>query len=915
MAAEKEANAASDIGRKQFPGLLDMVSDLACSISLDGQRLLYINPAAANVYGRPLEELLEQPGLWIESVHSDDQAQLKENLSNIQKTGHFKQKFRVVQPDGTENWLHGSFRFFPGESGGGYIGGTASSVVKLTGAESKATDLQATYDSLFESLPINVFRKDREGRVTFANRRLCKDLGTTPEEIVGKTDSDLCSPKLAAKYRKDDLWVLKTGLPFRDIEQHPKGDETIYIEVLKAPITDQNGIRVGIQGMFWDVTDQRNAEEKLRKAKEIAESANRAKSDFLANVSHEIRTPMNGIIGMTDLLLTTTTDREDREYLELIQTSAESLLTLINDILDFSKIEAGKVQLESHRFDIRDSLGDTFRSLALRAHAKQLELIVQFSPDVPVEIIGDLARLRQVVVNLVSNAIKFTHKGHVKVAVENAGIKNDGVKLLFHVSDTGIGIPKEKQELIFGQFAQADSSTTREYGGTGLGLSIASKIVRLMGGELEVESEVGVGSHFRFMAEYHLDANGFVESQDLLLGQAVLLVIENPELLANLESTLQNWQAQTYSVSNAKKALEVLKKMATAGDPIPLVVSEIGLSGDDGPTLAAWIRSESSIANTHIIFLANTNLHDAEYQRARLGIDDQLLKPVKEAELFESISVVLGLQEAITTNHSINDDLAGVSDSPLNVLVAEDNLVNQKLAAALLQKAGHDVVIAGNGRQAIKLFRQGNFDLVLMDIQMPEMDGFEATNEIRKIQAQTGLRTPIIALTAHASQADRMRCLTAGMDEYLAKPIRADDLFRLIDQQTGYRSTIQTRSSANKGAVKNRLVDWERAFETVGGDQQLLTDLIIVFLRERDAMLASIQTAIRSHNDKELRLSAHSIKGALAHLGAHEATNLAIRLEEMALSQKMDGAQEVFERLAQSLIPLSKEMTSFVSRS
>jgi len=886
------------LGREHFSGLLNIVGDLVWSFSLDGQRLLYLNPTAARLYDRPPEDLLRDPGVWLDSIHHDDQPELKENLANIHSLNQFNQRFRIVQPNGSHHWLNGYFCLVRDEAGQpDFIGGTANDVTKRMRVERKYEESQAIYDSLVESLPINVFRKDREGKIVFANSRYCKDLGMTQDEVMGKSDFDFFKPEIAQKYLKDDAWVLQTGLPFHDIEEHPVGDEAMFVEVLKAPVTDGKGNRIGIQGMFWDVTDRKMAEQALRAAKELAESASRAKSDFLANVSHEIRTPMNGIIGMTDLLISSASNREDREYLELIQTSAESLLTLINDILDFSKIEAG----------------DTLRSIAFRVHAKQLELIVEIAPDVPNEIVGDLARLRQVIVNLVSNAIKFTHQGMVKVVVEKVGASDDAVKLCFRVIDSGIGIPAEKQQLIFSEFEQADTSTTREYGGTGLGLAIASKIVGLMGGKLEVASEPGQGSRFFFTAEFHIDTTSFVERQDLLAGRTVLLVINHPDMLANLESTLHHWNVRTFSGSDVTTALKLLKGMALAEDPIPLVITDIDLGDESGPMLAGRIRADDLIAKTRIIFLANTNQTEAEFDRGQLGIDDQLLKPVKELELFDSIATVLGLREAPTTSHG-TPEKTGESSTRLTVLLAEDNLVNQKLAATLLKKAGHKVVLAVNGREAIDKFQQQPFDIVLMDVQMPEVDGFEATSAIRRLQADSQSRVPIIALTAHASAADRKKCLAAGMDEYIAKPFRAAELYSLMDRQTGYWTT-DTKNPHRADSGTERLVDWERAFETVGGDRQLLCDLIKVFLKDRDSMVGNIARAISEKNDKELRLSSHSIKGALSHLGARETALLATKLEEMASAKELDDVEAVFEEFSKSLQPLAKEMLRFVDDS
>jgi len=919
---EKKSIELAGHSREHLAGLMDIVSDLVCSFSADGQRLLYLNPAAIRIYGWPIEELLQNPELWVNAIHEDDRQSLETKLSNIEQTGSFNQRYRITQQDGKHIWLDGYFQLFRDEDGQpDYIGATANDVSERVNTERQLDESQAIYHSLVESLPINVFRKDRDGKLVFANLRYCEELGITLEDLLGKTDRDLFGPDLASKYLADDAWVLKTGMPFHDIESHPKGDDTIYVEVLKAPVTGKNGRRIGIQGMFWDVTDRKKAEEALKRAKELAESASRAKSEFLANVSHEIRTPMNGIIGMTDLLIGNVTSRDDRESLELIQTSAESLLSLINDILDFSKIEAGRVELESRRFNLRDDLGDTMRSLAFRAHAKNLELVVQFAPEVPDAIVGDLMRLRQVIVNLVSNAIKFTSSGFVKLEIENASqnrrqadVKGHA-KLKFIVTDSGIGIAPEKQDLVFSEFQQADTSTTRQFGGTGLGLTIAKRLVELMGGELELESELGKGSKFFFTAQFLLDSTSQIEPKDKLAGQSVLAVAANSEVLGNLRSVLNQWDVKTQTATNESEAIEILRQSDALNDPISLVLSDLELADTDGATFASKIRADKLTSRLPIIFLSKTNAMELGINRAELGIDDQLLKPVKECELYDSIGVVLGLLSPKTTAHS--SVAAPDSSCTLNVLLAEDNLVNQKLAVALLGKAGHEVVVANNGREAVETFKQQQFDLVLMDVQMPEMDGFEATYEIRKYQAEIGAdRVPIIALTAHASPSDRNHCLSAGMDEYIAKPIRAAQLYEFIEAQTGRRSTITTKK-LEPAKAKERMIDWASAFETVGGDQQLLADLMRAFLKDRDSMVGSIEKAILEKNSNEMRLSAHSIKGALTHLGARSTAMLAEKLEKIGASQSLDDnlgqAGEVLDDLKADLVPVTNEMLEFVS--
>ena len=927
MSLDKKLTDLPRLSGEQFAGLLEMVSDLACSFSVDGRQLLYLNPAAVRIYGAPIETLIDQPELWIKSVHEADAPILLENLKRIGTTKSFNQRFRIVQPSGKQVLLEGHFQLiFDAEGKPDFIGATANDISGQVRAERKLHESRAIYHSLVESLPINVFRKDRDGRIVFANQAMCDALGMSLDELIGKTDADLFGPELAAKYAKDDAWVLQTGLPFHDIESHPNGDDHSYVEVLKAPVTSSGDRRIGIQGMFWDVTDRKKTEQSLRDAKEIAESASRAKSEFLANVSHEIRTPMNGIIGMTDLLLGTATKRENRESLELIQSSAESLLSLINDILDFSKIEAGKVELETERIDLRNDLGDTLRSLAFRAHEQDLELIARFAPNVPNQIVGDIMRLRQVIINLISNAVKFTHQGFVKLDVQmepgfnqhDDGQPSQKTRLLFSVTDSGIGIAPEKQQLIFSEFLQADNTTTRQYGGTGLGLTIAKRIVELMGGQLKVESHLGKGSRFYFSADFVVDSISKIETLDSLAEKSVLIVASSSELSSNLQAILSQWKMRTFTADNPAQTLKSLKEKAIANDPIDLVLLDIEVQSSSGSELAAQIRNEKLFSQTPIIVLAKTNTVDFGVNRSELGIDDQLLKPIKETELHNSIAIVLGLLSPKTTSAAGITVANDLSRNPLTVLVAEDNLVNQRLVAALLDKVGHTVVIAKNGREAIEHFKSQYFDLVLMDVQMPEVDGFEATYEIRKHQSEQGnYRIPIVAVTAHATAADRKHCLSAGMDEYLAKPIRADDLYQLIESITGHRSTIGKPRLASSTASESN-IDWAKAFETVGGDRSLLEELITVFLNDRETLFANISSAIDDGNANELRLSAHSLKGALTHLGAREPARLAAILEEIATARELEPKAEVLTealgKLKTSLGPMAAEMADFLKK-
>jgi PAS domain S-box-containing protein len=715
-------------------------------------------------------------------------------------------------------------------------------------------------------------------------------------------------------YHRDGTvrWLLWTSTPFReqqivyaaarDITERKAAEETMAsyardLEISQRELEDQAARLAQLV-------------KELEVARRRAEEATEAKSAFLANMSHEIRTPLNAVLGMTALALRTRLTTEQRDYLTTVKNSAESLLAIINDILDFSKIEARRLDLETAEFDLREAVGDAAKLLALRADEKGVELACHIAPDVPDLLLGDAGRLRQVLLNVMGNAVKFTTNGEVVLRVTVEAASPELVTLHFAVSDTGIGIAPEKQRQIFQAFTQADSSTTRRYGGTGLGLAIALRLVELMGGRMWVESEAGRGSTFYFTARFEQPRTAPIgrsrPKPTALEGLRVLVVDDNATNRFILEEMLASWHMRPTTVSDATAALAALRKAETANERFDVMISDCQMPDVDGFRLTRNVRRDKRLAGTPIVMLTSVGHVDGSARLRKSGVDACLTKPVKHSDLLDALATLFGVSTRQPCAEPAGQPLGPRAVRALHVLVAEDNLVNRTLVTKLLQKRGHRVTAVENGRQAVDAIasgKGGGFDAVLMDLQMPEMSGFEAAHAVRERERGSGAHLPLIALTAHAMQGDRERCLAAGMDGYLSKPIDVDALLATVERLGG---TGDAGGHEPRKPDAASLFDEQAALTYTGGDRRLLKQVIALFRSDYPSALRRMDRALARRDAEALRMAAHGLKGAIATVGSVAGRQAAAEVEQLARAGDLVNAQRAIRSLRGRLTSLEK---------
>jgi PAS domain S-box-containing protein len=788
-------------------------------------------------------------------------------------------------------------------------------------AEQALRDSEERFRSIVETTEDWIWSIDVEGCVLYANPAVEDILGYPPEQLLGtrilhhlheeqRADVEASLSQLVAQKGTWSNLVMRW--------RHKDGSDR-YTQSSAIPILDEDGELIGYRGSDHDITLLKRYEQNLEEAKHKAEAASQAKSEFLANMSHEIRTPMNGVIGLTSLVLNTQLSAQQREYLELMKSSADSLLRLLNDILDFSKMEARKLELDPIEFDVREAVGNTLKTFAASASERQIELTCHVAPTVPAVLVGDPGRLAQIIVNLTGNALKFTRQGEVVVRLAAEPQARKGTLLHISVADSGIGMTEEQQATIFQAFQQADSSTTRQFGGTGLGLSIVSQLVALMDGSIRVKSAPGKGTTFHVAVRLGVPERQpptTVSQQPLALNNMPVLVVDdNRSNRLILAEILTSWGMRPALAAGGRQALEELRQQAALGTPFPLVLLDAGMPQVDGFDVAGAIKAAPELAATCVMMLSSSDL-SAEIARCnQLGVSCFVRKPVKQSELFDAIVSAANITPRPHAGASADMTLLAAPPRKLNVLVAEDHPVNQVLIAAILNGRGHAFSIANNGLEVLRLLERAPgehppFDVVLMDGQMPVMDGYQATREIRRREGSTGQHLRIIAVTANAMKDDRDKCLAAGMDDYLSKPIDPDQLLEKLESRPPAHDGASRSPPAAAATAGAFAVD--AALQRARGKRTLLRQLVQLLLDDLPDTLAGLEPALAARDARQVERTAHRLRGAAFTVCAEPLAAAAAELELAARNADPGRMREGVAVLQARAAELATELKAFM---
>lgn len=936
---ELPSSADVDLGRSTFESLVNTLPLSLLIKDLEGHRV-FANETYLRLRGMTLNEVVGKsdhdlfPDDIADQYLADDHAVIKsgETMRGVEET---------TAADGGRRWIE-RVKSPIFDKDGKPIGIQLLfwDVSERIAAERNLKHERELLDTLLTHLPDSIYFKDLESRFLRVSNAMATKFGlSSPDHALGKTDADIFSEEHANAARQDELHIIETGQPLVDREERETWHdrEDTWCMSTKMPFFDSSDQVVGTFGISRDITELKRSQDELRAARDVADRANRAKSEFLANMSHEIRTPMNSIIGMSELLAQTELSQEQSDYVELVRDSAHALLRLLNDILDFSKIEARKLELESIPFSLRDLVEKTARTLSIRASEKGLEIACRVAPHAPDRLMGDPGRLRQILLNLIGNAIKFTDEGEVvaEVGVAEVDEDNDRIVLDFSVRDTGVGIAEDKQAAVLEAFTQEDASTTRRFGGTGLGLAIAKQLVELMDGDLTLESKVGFGTTFRFQASFGPAPSSGEDPKERLeeLNQlAVLVVDDNATNLRIMKEILTAWRLQPILAENGPSALKMIQDAADRGQPFQLVITDCMMPEMDGFELAQRIRDRYSSEQTKLIILSSAAAGDEVSRCREIGVSRYMTKPVVQSELLDTVLQVMNIKQE---EEPEDDDFPACP--PLRVLVAEDGIANQHVAVGMLQAAGHVAVVASDGREAVARWQRESFDLILMDMHMPVMDGIEATREIRSIEAETGDHIPIIAVTAAALKEDADACRDAGMDAYLAKPIHSRMLQELLakfapeesdstilstqrETHTSFSTGVDAGSSEtsrmneklNIDDANDPVIDLRAAAARVPGGMPGVRRLAEVFIPECESLMRTLRKELPDGDPTSVQRAAHTLKGSSGLFFATRVSEEAYAIERLGQEKDLPRAADRMLVLEQEVAAMLRSLRNFL---